>query len=190
MLLSCLHSSGSYPFRAVAFDLSLSPSGACRASAARSVRSGVDKGKPAGGGAVSVTVAPAVRGGHVQCGPPLVNSLTRLRGFVSRLRNLAKSCENRRKSDPLPATTGGTPLGGVPTRQEQPPQAAAGRRMAAVGPVRRAASAGDSVGGRTLRYYRRRSVPRDRRAPVAQRIEHLTTDQKVRGSNPFGRALP
>jgi hypothetical protein len=26
-------------------------------------------------------------------------------------------------------------------------------------------------------------------APVAQRIEHLTTDQKVRGSNPFGRAL-
>ena len=27
-----------------------------------------------------------------------------------------------------------------------------------------------------------------RKAPVAQRIEHLTTDQKVRGSNPFGRA--
>ncbi|MEY4422678.1 MAG: hypothetical protein RL581_1216, partial [Actinomycetota bacterium] len=26
-------------------------------------------------------------------------------------------------------------------------------------------------------------------APVAQRIEHLTTDQKVRGSNPLGRAL-
>ena len=26
-------------------------------------------------------------------------------------------------------------------------------------------------------------------APVAQRIEHLTTDQKVRGSNPFGRTL-
>src|SRR5215510_5847376 len=26
-------------------------------------------------------------------------------------------------------------------------------------------------------------------APVAQRIEHLTTDQKVRGSNPFGRAV-
>jgi hypothetical protein len=26
-------------------------------------------------------------------------------------------------------------------------------------------------------------------APVAQRIEHLTTDQKVGGSNPFGRAL-
>src|SRR5262245_45102688 len=25
-------------------------------------------------------------------------------------------------------------------------------------------------------------------APVAQRIEHLTTDQKVRGSSPFGRA--
>jgi hypothetical protein len=25
-------------------------------------------------------------------------------------------------------------------------------------------------------------------APVAQRIEHLTTDQKVRGSNPLGRA--
>ena len=24
-------------------------------------------------------------------------------------------------------------------------------------------------------------------APVAQRIEHLTTDQEVRGSNPFGR---
>ncbi len=26
-------------------------------------------------------------------------------------------------------------------------------------------------------------------APVAQRIEHLTTDQKVWGSNPYGRAL-
>ena len=26
------------------------------------------------------------------------------------------------------------------------------------------------------------------RAPVAQRIEHLTTDQKVWGSNPYGRA--
>ena len=26
-------------------------------------------------------------------------------------------------------------------------------------------------------------------APVAQRIEHLTTDQKARGSNPFGRTL-
>ena len=26
-------------------------------------------------------------------------------------------------------------------------------------------------------------------APVAQRIEHLTTDQKVGGSNPFGRAI-
>ena len=25
------------------------------------------------------------------------------------------------------------------------------------------------------------------KAPVAQRIEHLTTDQKVGGSNPFGR---
>src|SRR4051812_6548382 len=28
------------------------------------------------------------------------------------------------------------------------------------------------------------------RAPVAQRIEHLTTDQEVRGSNPFGRTPP
>src|SRR3712207_4086875 len=27
------------------------------------------------------------------------------------------------------------------------------------------------------------------RAPVAQRIEHLTTDQKVWGSNPYGRAF-
>ena len=26
-------------------------------------------------------------------------------------------------------------------------------------------------------------------APVAQRIEHLTTDQKVRGSNPFVRTF-
>jgi hypothetical protein len=26
-------------------------------------------------------------------------------------------------------------------------------------------------------------------ALVAQRIEHLTTDQKVRGSNPFGRTV-
>ena len=26
-------------------------------------------------------------------------------------------------------------------------------------------------------------------APVAQRIERLTTDQKVGGSNPFGRAI-
>ena len=32
-------------------------------------------------------------------------------------------------------------------------------------------------------------IRRTRQAPVAQRIEHLTTDQKVRGSNPFGRAL-
>ena len=35
-----------------------------------------------------------------------------------------------------------------------------------------------------------RNDPGDARttqAPVAQRIEHLTTDQKVRGSNPFGR---
>ena len=28
-----------------------------------------------------------------------------------------------------------------------------------------------------------------KKAPVAQRIEHLTTDQKVRGSNPFGRTI-
>ena len=28
-----------------------------------------------------------------------------------------------------------------------------------------------------------------KKAPVAQRIEHLTTDQKVRGSNPLGRAF-
>ena len=27
------------------------------------------------------------------------------------------------------------------------------------------------------------------RAPVAQWIEHLTTDQKVRGSSPFGRTV-
>ena len=26
-------------------------------------------------------------------------------------------------------------------------------------------------------------------APVAQRIEHLTTDQKVWGSNPYGRTF-
>ena len=26
-------------------------------------------------------------------------------------------------------------------------------------------------------------------APVAQRIEHLTSDQKVRGSNPCGRTI-
>ncbi len=32
------------------------------------------------------------------------------------------------------------------------------------------------------------SAPLQNIAPVAQRIEHLTTDQKVRGSNPFGRA--
>jgi hypothetical protein len=30
---------------------------------------------------------------------------------------------------------------------------------------------------------------RNRLALVAQRIEHLTTDQKVRGSNPFGRTI-
>ena len=29
----------------------------------------------------------------------------------------------------------------------------------------------------------------EQHAPVAQWIEHLTTDQKVRGSSPFGRAL-
>jgi hypothetical protein len=32
------------------------------------------------------------------------------------------------------------------------------------------------------------SSPRWGRAPVAQRIEHLTTDQKVWGSNPYRRA--
>src|SRR5690606_36549295 len=40
----------------------------------------------------------------------------------------------------------------------------------------------DSRSGARTRY----SCPRQ--APVAQRIEHLTTDQKVRGSNPFGCA--
>ena len=30
---------------------------------------------------------------------------------------------------------------------------------------------------------------RNRPALVAQRIEHLTTDQKVRGSNPFKRTI-
>ena len=35
---------------------------------------------------------------------------------------------------------------------------------------------------------RRRVCTAARPAPVAQRREHLTTDQKVRGSNPFGRA--
>jgi hypothetical protein len=34
--------------------------------------------------------------------------------------------------------------------------------------------------------YARPSCPPGWRAPVAQRIEHLTTDQEVRGSNPFG----
>ncbi len=32
-----------------------------------------------------------------------------------------------------------------------------------------------------------RAVSRGGPAPVAQWIEHLTTDQKVRGSSPFGR---
>src|SRR5690606_40024022 len=31
------------------------------------------------------------------------------------------------------------------------------------------------------------SVPETGHAPVAQRIEHLTTDEKVWGSNPYGR---
>jgi hypothetical protein len=33
----------------------------------------------------------------------------------------------------------------------------------------------------------RRGWTTEEHAPVAQRIEHLTTDQKVGGSNPFGR---
>ena len=32
-------------------------------------------------------------------------------------------------------------------------------------------------------------ISKPRLALVAQRIEHLTTDQKVRGSNPFGRTV-
>src|SRR5699024_9242852 len=43
------------------------------------------------------------------------------------------------------------------------------------------------VGGRT--GYSLCLSPSRRRAPVAQRIEHLTTDQKVWGSNPYRRAL-
>ena len=35
--------------------------------------------------------------------------------------------------------------------------------------------------------YRSQPLEQLNTAPVAQRIEHLTTDQKVRGSNPFGR---
>ena len=47
--------------------------------------------------------------------------------------------------------------------------------------------AGDSAGPGRRGYTRQ--VPFAGRAPVAQRIEHLTTDQKVGGSNPFGRTL-
>ena len=43
------------------------------------------------------------------------------------------------------------------------------------------------IAGR-VRYPRPVVRPAVRRAPVAQRIEHLTTDQKVWGSNPYGRA--
>jgi hypothetical protein len=179
MLLSCLHSSGSYPFRAVAFDLSLSLSGAWRAPAARSVRErGVDKGKPAGDGAVPVTVVPAGWGGHVQCGPPLVNSLTRSSFVVPPLRDLAKPCENRRKGSCGRPSAGATrravgrtpewPGGSCPSRSGRPAIRSVGRRS------------GTIVVGRS---------PGTRRAPVAQRIEHLTTDQKVGGSNPSGRAL-
>ena len=48
---------------------------------------------------------------------------------------------------------------------------------------------GGSASVRSARLGARTLFPRlYGRAPVAQRIEHLTTDQKVRGSNPFGRA--
>ena len=42
--------------------------------------------------------------------------------------------------------------------------------------------------GPPRRLELRSPQPHRGRAPVAQRIEHLTTDQKVRGSNPFRRA--
>src|SRR5690349_20435797 len=49
---------------------------------------------------------------------------------------------------------------------------------------------GDSAAELGVRYAlgRRRAGWPWRRAPVAQRIEHLTTDQKVGGSSPSGRA--
>ena len=40
---------------------------------------------------------------------------------------------------------------------------------------------------RLIRYTQEVLIPYIFQAPVAQRIEHLTTDQKVRGSNPCGR---
>ena len=40
--------------------------------------------------------------------------------------------------------------------------------------------------GRGGRNVSEPAVPVHERAPVAQRIEHLTTDQKVWGSNPYG----
>jgi hypothetical protein len=40
----------------------------------------------------------------------------------------------------------------------------------------------------SLGVARRLNAPHDPSAPVAQRIEHLTTDQKVGGSNPSGCA--
>ena len=42
---------------------------------------------------------------------------------------------------------------------------------------------------RLIRCAQEVLIPYIYQAPVAQRIEHLTTDQKVRGSNPCGRTL-
>jgi hypothetical protein len=49
-------------------------------------------------------------------------------------------------------------------------------------------TASDSASPTRLGYPRPVARQAGRRAPVAQRIEHLTTDQKVWGSNPYGRA--
>ena len=43
--------------------------------------------------------------------------------------------------------------------------------------------------GGPLGLCRREALCRSFQAPVAQRIEHLTTDQKVGGSNPSGRTI-
>ena len=66
-----------------------------------------------------------------------------------------------------------------------------GRLRAREGPVGPSPAAYGSISwlcrrGAKVLFVHRRVVDA---APVAQRIEHLTTDQKVRGSNPFGCAL-
>ncbi len=69
----------------------------------------------------------------------------------------------------------------------RPSGAHIGSFNASIGGPGRSDSAGLAASGYPRAVLRQRYLGRGR-APVAQRIEHLTTDQKVWGSNPYGRA--